>query len=451
MTRLARGDGKGALRNLGISRSELLQDARSGVGSIYQNFRARGQGDAVRGVVDELMERLLREQLRLGDDAARRYVEQAEVLADGAGRATLARAILEEERHYGAVADADDLSRARERAYYLAVALSDASTDNARGAIGPGDDTLVPDRRFRRHVMEIHTRHRQRILDVYGRLLATTNREPVHDVERIELVIRTLLEGAMLLRRVVAGHRSLADQPPEDRALGLQGEALVDAVLNVFVAMSHPAGIPKPDPGVVLFGRGRARTPNGTSEVMVYRDRRFMYRTIQETIAQLSNEETLSHCALHTSHASAPRTQEGAAFRATVDRFVFGGGHLRNLEQIRSLAELDATVDRLRDDVAAGRRVTWRVMLMDSPPAMSPFLIGDRVALLGREEDGLIIDGVAFADEAGRRWCKNHFDALWRDDRGYTLATPRGLEDRGISDARLRLEAIERRRPGSVV
>jgi hypothetical protein len=78
---------------------------------------------------------------------------------------------------------------------------------------------------------------------------------------------------------------------------------------------------------------------------------------------------------------------------------------------------------------------------MDSPPALSPLLAGNRAAFLGREVDGLMVDAVGFFDDAGKRWCEAQFQTLWQDDRVHTLATANGFSELGIANARRHLNA----------
>jgi hypothetical protein len=442
ITRLSRGDGKGGLRDLGVDRTEVIRDARVGNGVIYNHFD-RGQG-VVRGLVDEVMAQLLREQQRLAENATAFCRSQAEALADGAGRPTIARAILEQQKLYGAVPDADDLTRARERAYYLAVALCDTATNDSDEPISAENDRVRDDVRFRRHLLEGRSGHRSPLIDVYQSLLASTNREPIHDLERLELVIRTLFEGAMLLQRVATGHGRPTRNDPANQAKALQDDALVDATLRVFIAMSRPANGVGSDPDLVLFSDERATTPHSTCEPVLYRDREGMLAAVIEAIDQLSSAETLTLCALHRSEVGRSRSDDRQAVKPAVMRFLVDrGGQVRTLEKISSVDELEEKVETLRVLVDAKFRITARVLVMDSPPGLSPLLVGDRVAFLGREVDGLIVDAVAFFDDLGRRWCEAHCDTLWRDDRGYTLATPNGFNRSGIDNARRKLKALD--------
>lgn len=444
ISRLARGNGRGALRDLGIDRTEVIRDAGVGTGVIYNHFGGRGRSNVVRGLADAVMDRLLQEQRRVAEDAAALYRTQAEALADGAGPSTIAKAILAQERQYGAVPDADDLTRARERAYYLAVALCDAATDGLQLPISPETDKLHADRRFRRHLVEARSGHRSALIEVCRGLLRGAKREPVHDVERLELVIRTLFEGAMLLQRVAAGHGRLAAPDSAMGEMALEGDALVDAILRVFVALSKPvgAGGSESDPESALFGRKRTSMPREGHEVAFYPDRPAMHAAVLEAIDQLSSQETLALCALHRSEVGRSRPDDGQVVKPAVMRFLADrGGQVRTLEKISSLPELDEKVDALSGQLAARYRITSRVLVMDSPPGLSPLLVGNRAAFLGREADGLMVDAVGFFADLGRRWCKALFDTLWHDERTYTLATPNGLNHRGIANVRRELEA----------
>ncbi|HEX2162281.1 MAG TPA: hypothetical protein VHF88_10735 [Thermoleophilaceae bacterium] len=446
IARLARGDGEGSLRDLGIDRPQLVRDSGVSRGVIDYHFAQRGQGDALRGLADAVLERLLAEQLRLREEASGRYNQRAQFVADGAGRRTIAQALLDELARYGAVADADDdLTRARERAYYLAVALCDVRSSDSQRPIAE-DGNHVPDHRFRRHVVEMHQRPRAALLQVYADFLATAGREPEPDIERLVLVMSAFLEGVVLRRRIAHGHgEETAHARAAERPLALGDDDLVDAALRIFIAMSRPVGGSRPDPDAILFARDGAAA-QAASETVLHRDRAALYETILEAIGQLSAEDALSHCALHTSGVGRSRSEQGEALKRSLADFLDRGGRLRNIEKVNSVAELDATVTRLAAGRDAGHDQTFRVLVMDSPPGLSPLLIGDRMALLGRDVDGQIVDGVAFCDAAGREWCETHYDSLWHDDRAYTLASPNGLNDRGIGDARRQLEELERRR-----
>jgi hypothetical protein len=447
IARLARGDGRGSPINLGIDRSEVIRDAKVGNGVIYTHFKRRGRGDAVRGLVDEVLERLLEEQLRLRRETTTTYHDRAELAAEGAGRRAIMKALLDDLSLYGAVADADDLTRARERVYYLAVALCDASVSAGSQPISPEDEPS-PDLRFRRHLMEMHIGHREALRDVYRGFLAAASRVPVHDVERIDLVLSTFLEGAVLVRRIAHGHASLTGGASDlsGEEITLNDDELVDAVLRIFIAMSQPAAGVDSETDAVLFGREGPPTATATAETVVYRDRGDMYATILETIDQLSSEETVSHCALHTSGTRQSRAVESEAFKKAVSGFLERGGQVRNLEKVGSLTELDRTVERLTSNLDSGHKMTFRALVMDSPPSLSPLILGDRVAFLGREDDGLIVDAIAFVDEVGRKWCETHYETQWHDEHAYTLATPNGLNLVGIDDAARRLEVLERQR-----
>ena len=169
------------------------------------------------------------------------------------------------------------MTRARERAYYLAVALCDVSVSKGSLPIS-AEDPGRPDIRFQRHLLEMHLGHREALRDVYRDFLAAANRVPVHDVERIDLVISTFLEGAVLIRRIAHGHGQLDGGDGEALALG--DDELVDAVLRIFVAMSQPAAGVNSEPDAVLFGRERTSNAPASAETVVYRDRGDMYAAI---------------------------------------------------------------------------------------------------------------------------------------------------------------------------
>lgn len=450
IARLARGDGSGALVDLGINRTEVIRDAQVGNGVIYTHFKSRGRGDPVRGLVDEVLTRILAEQIRLRRETTTNYRDRAELVAEGAGRRAIMKAILDDLSLYGAVAGGDDMTRARERVYYLAVALCDVSVSTGSRPIS-ADDATRADLRFRSHLLEMHLGHREALRDVYRVFLAAANRVPVHDVERIDLVISTFLEGAVLIRRIAHGHRDLTGRLNGEAGgtISLDDDELVDAVLRIFVAMSQPAAGVNSEPDAVLFGRERTSSAPANAEAVVYRNRGDMYASILESFEQLSSEETVSHCALHTSPRRS-RTAEGEAMRLAISGFLERGGQVRNLEKVSSVAELEQTVARLEAELDSDRKMTFRVVVMDSPPSLSPLILGDHVAFLGREEDGLIVDAVSFVDEVGRNWCATHYETLWLDEHAYTLATPNGLNEVGIGDALRRLEALERQARRSV-
>jgi hypothetical protein len=435
IARLARGDGKGALRDLGVRATEVRRDAGVSSGVLYNHFDG-SVGGPVKGLVNEVMNRLLHEQHRLAEAAMGYYATQAASFADGAGRDTLKAAILAREKDFSAVADADDVTRARERAYYLAVALADAGTGD-KERISP-DDNVRGDPRFRRHAIEAHTTHRSTLMAVYETVLAKAGRRPAHDIDRLELVLRALFEGAMLLQRVAAGYGRLTAGVHSEQALALRGEALVDAMMRVFVAMSEPVNGPKPDPDAVLFGSPRRSTANADCDAVFYRERQAMLQAISEAIDQLSSEETLTFCALHGSRS------ERQAVQAAVLRFLEErGGHVRTLEKISTADQLEEKLVNLSDQLAAKHQITSRVLVMKSPPAMSLLLVGKQAAFLGREVDGLIVDAVAFVDDLGRSWCEAQADTLWYDESACTLVTPKGRNGRGIAKARRQLEALQ--------
>jgi hypothetical protein len=369
------------------------------------------------------------------------YGEHAELITDGAGRKAIAKALLGELSLYGAVADSDELTRARERAYYLAIALCDATTSTGKGAVGASDD-LLAEHRFRRHVLAMHVTGREELLRVYENFLAVSDRHPVHDVKRIERVVSAFLEGALVARRIAGGHGELTERARvSETPIALDDDELVDAVLRIFIAMSRPVDGVGIDPDAILFKRAPAQGST-SAEIAVHRDRKAMYKAVFDAVERLPAEATISHSALHTSGARPSRTREGEALKAAFDRFLERGGEVRNVEKIAKVEELERSLERLNAEDPRHRR--WlRVLVMDSPPALSPLILGDQAAFLGREVDGLIVDGTAFTDEVGRGWCEDHFETLWNDDRAYTLASPNGLNDRGIRDARRQLEESE--------
>jgi hypothetical protein len=332
IARLARGDGRGALLNLGIDRTQVIRDAEVGTGVLYNHFGDHGQSNSIRGLVDEVMRRLLLEQRRLAADVATLYHSQAEALTDGAGRPPIAKAIRAEEMIYGMGREADALARARQRAYYLAVALADADTSDLQLPISQ-DDHVRPDVRFRQYAIESRSGQQAATLDIYRSLLAATGREPVTSLKQLVLVIRALFEGAMLLKRVAAGRGRRTAQTDDDLA-ALDGDLLVDAILRVFIAMSEPATSPPSDPDSVLFGRERDPVPRATCDAVCYRDRAAMLEAVLGEIDALSGDDTLSLCALHRSEISRLRADDGQLMRPVVVRFVSRGGDLRTLEKI---------------------------------------------------------------------------------------------------------------------
>lgn len=423
--RLAAGDGKGSLKNLGIQRAQAIADANVASG-VIDTFGSNST-DPVGGVVARVLDEVLKEELRLLGESASRYRDYAEFVADGAGRATLAKAIAAQERLYGAVAEADPLTRARERAYFLSVALCDI------------------DERFRNHLLGIQTGFREQLFEVYTNLLEATNREPVYDVERIELVVSALFEGASMLQRISAGRTALQRQPVEIQRLALSGDALFDAILRVAIALSRPKGGVGIDPDAILF-RGESSAVRTATEAVVHRADGDLYDVVTDEIAQLGTDETILHCSLHRSMSAQPhpRSSQGARLKQAMRTFARAGGRLENLEQIGSKTEFEETLELLRTTVAGHQDVTFRVLILDAPVTLCPLIIGNRIALLGRANDGAIVDGIAFRDESGRRWCRDHAEALWREPRGYTILTPSGFNERGIADARRHLEACER-------
>lgn len=446
IARLARGDGRGSLQNLGIHRTEVISDAGVGSGSLYHHFPG---DDALRDLADEVMDRLLQEQVRLREEAVIDYRDRAEFIADGAGRKTIAKALLAELKLYGAVPDDDPVTRARERLYYLGVALCDGLTSRYQLPITSEIDEATPEHRFRRHVIKLQTSTRVAMLDVYAKFLAAANREPIHDIDRLERVLSSFIEGVLLIRRVVVGHGKATSRArdPADEQLVLDDEELIDAVLRIFLALSRPTDGTALDPDAVLFGRQASTKTPSAGEMTLYRDRETLYETIIGVVDQLPEEAMVSHCALHTSGAKPRLTKQGNDLLASVNRFTDRGGELRNIEKIDSLDELDQTIDWLRGRIAAQQKINFKALVMDSPPGFSPLLLGKQMAYLGREEDGVIVDAVGFSDETGRSWCEDHFEVLWRDARSYPLASPNGLNPRGIDNARMQLEALERRGP----
>lgn len=448
VARLARGDGQGSLRSLGIQATELLRDAGVGNGVLYnEDLRARGEGDVAMGVANELLDFLLEGHLELRSQFIENYRTHARSIADGAGKDTVAAALLEELDQYRAGEDADDLTKARERAYYLAVALCDSSVSKSARPLA-GDADPLPDLRFRRHLLDLHLRDRQALLGVYEEFLEAADRRPVHDLERLERVLAAFLEGVVLQRRIVESHRAVAASAvgpdPEDLCLG--DEELVDAVLRIFIVMSRPSGGEALDPEAVLFRRGRGSDSPSLTHPVLHLDGEALYERMIGAIEELDTGQELSHSSLAASGATPPRKEICEALNDAVTEFAARGGTLRNVEKIDSLAELEATIETLAEQVADGQEVRYRALVIDAPPNYSPVLFGKQAAVLGREEDGLLADGMFFTDRVGRRWCRNHFESIWDDDRAYTLATPRGLNDRGIEGARIQLERLEERR-----
>ncbi|HEX5713688.1 MAG TPA: hypothetical protein VFX85_10280 [Solirubrobacterales bacterium] len=446
---MARGDGKGRLGDLGIQVTEAVADAKVSKGVLYDgDLSARGDGAVVRGLVGDVLDLLLEEQLRLREATVESYAAKATSIADGAGRETIASALLEQLRLYGAVpADSDDLTRARERVYYLAIALCDAATSRNDKGISDSEKPL-PDLRFRRHLLEVHGRHREALVEVFREFLLVAKREPIHSVEQVERVLATFIEGAQVFRRIAGCHEEVGLSPgtPAAEDLVLDDEDLVDVVLRIFMAMSSPVGGEAPDPEAVLFRRDNDRLPpRSAPEATLHLEAKGIYGNLVDLIDGLEKSDELLLCSLHSSGAARARTPDTEAVAAAVQRFAERGGQLRNMEKIGSVEELEATVARLEEQIADGQEVRYRALLLDAPPCHSPLMVGDRASFLIRsQEDGLVVDAMAFVDEAGRAWCRSHYDDLWADERGFTLATPNGLNRHRIAEARMRLEGLER-------
>jgi hypothetical protein len=438
--RLANGDGAGGLRDLGVHRGQALRDSGVGVGVLYENFREAGYS-AVRGLADAMLDRLYEQHKARLDAVQASLLERVQALREGAGREVLTRAILDELSDRGAVADHPDPVRARERAYYLAVALVDAVGSDGSASAAAGE-ALERDLRFRGHLARTHMRGRETRLEAFRDLLDVTRRVPVHDLARLELTMRALLEGAVLLRRIAAAHERPGTCPTDSvgKALFLTEEATVDALLRMFIALSRPApGADANDPDVVIFGAEGAIM---AADAAVFTDRDALYERLVTEIDQLPAGQMVCHASLHVSAARPARTPQGERLKEAMRRFAtVPQNHWRNLEKVDTLAELDQLIERLQESVARRDRITWRALLMDSPPALAPLIIGDRTAVLGREEDGLIVDAACFFSPSGHRWAASHFETLWRDERGYTIATPNGFNVRGIDDARRRLRS----------
>jgi hypothetical protein len=446
IARLARGDGQGKLVDLGIQGTEAVKDGGVSKGVLYNDeVKARGNGSAVQGLVHEVMDHLLKEHLRLRSVALESYSTQAQSIADGAGRDTIASALLRELKLYGTVPpESDALTRARERVYYLAIALCDGSRSLTDDPILEDPKNPVPDLRFRQHLLEIHGHHHAAFVEVYREFLVVAEREPVRSPEHVARVVGTFIEGALVFRRIATCHENVSPAGGRDPAdLMLGDDELVDAILRIFMAMSHPIGAEAPDPEVILFRRSGQSPSRSAPEATLHLETKGLLDSLVGLIDGLDEGEELAHSSLHSS-AAVRAPQEMEAFGAAIERFCARGGCLRNIEKIGSIAELDATVVRLEEQCDAGQDIRYRALLLDVPPSHSPLLVGDRASFLTRQEDGAIVDAVAFADQPGQRWCRAHYEALWADERGFTLATPSGLNHHRITEARLQLKGLER-------
>lgn len=447
ITRLSRGDGKGKLTDLGIQGAQLVRDAGVSKGVFYQSeFRKRGDGDTVAGLVDAVLKRILTEQEGVRETAVENYSAQAGTIAEGAGRGTIATALLKELRRYGAIpTGSTNLDRARERVYYLAIALCDSAVSKDDNPIDSSE--AAPDLRFRQHLLDVHAANREALIDVYQEFLRVARREPVGSAERIERVIGSFIEGTLIFRRIGSSHPEVgvAGNKASPAALMLDDDDLVDTVLRLFMAMSYPTGGEPPDPDTVLFRRGDL-PPRASPEATLLIDPDALYTELIELINELGSDCELAHCSLYTTGISRTQPRQAEKMNEAITRFAARGGCLRNMEKIGSVAELEATVARLRDQIAAKQEVHYRALLLDAPPGLAPLLVGERASFLVRQEGGRLLDAMGFVDDVGRNWCKSHYEALWADERGVTLASPDGINGHRVADARMRLEALERHR-----
>jgi hypothetical protein len=447
IARLSRGDGRGKLADLGIQGAQLVRDAGVSKGVFYRSeFRDRGDGNAVAGMVEAVLERLLSEQESVRETAVENYSAQAGSIAEGAGRGTIASALLKELRRYGAIPDeSTDLDRARERVYYLAIALCDSGESRDDNAID--SSKAAPDLRFRQHLLDVHGANRDALIEVYREYLRVARREPIGGAERIERVIGSFIEGALIFRRIGSSHPKVggAGNKASPAALMLDDDDLVDAVLRLFVAMSYPAGGEPLDPDAVLFRRGDL-PPRASPEATLHIDADVLYADLIDLIDDLDKGCDLAHCSFYSAGISRVQPRRAEKMNEAIARFAARGGCLRNMEKISSVAELESTVVRLREQIEAGQEVHFRALLFDAPPSLAPLLIGERASFLIRQEGGRLLDAMGFVDDVGRDWCKSHYEALWADERGVTLASPDGINGHRVADARMRLEALERNR-----
>lgn len=394
------------------------------------------------GNLPALVEALFREQgeavLRIASENASDYDGLLEQLGHGnlsTLRPALAVSLLRDLDDY-ATGTAPWDAKARERLYWLAVALADRDPTN-----GEIDAAAI--------AQAAGERQQALYSAVYRGMAEVSFRTPIDEnedagFERIQRTINALLEGYVVHRRL--GH---VISRPE----------IVDAVIRLFFILTRPIDGVEIDIDKELqagadrrLGRDEApdqrRVTVGASVEEAYE----VAISTLENARRYRSPSVIRHASFHGSSQSSVQTDsyEAARLKSTMAEMLAARWHLHRLVAIRDTTHLDEQV-RIAEtlwlrgakdkNASAGSpaAVEVRGAVLDGSPRLAPLVVGEDAALLGLDDrfHNVIQRAIALEGREMATICVAHFDELWNDRRRTRpILGPDGLDEDGIAQLR---------------
>jgi AcrR family transcriptional regulator len=404
------------MEGLGLARLGLTREAvskRAGVvpGTYDYHFGPTSARD-LRAAVFERFRSSLLEELERNREG---YELAAEAVAQGSGSAVIRSALLRDLASLDA--GRSPTTAWRQRFHHLALALCDLEPEVA------GVD-------YQARLKELQEEANGISEGLYDLLSRATGRGFVAGVDRTQRAIDAYLKG-------VAACRRFGKAPPDDE--------VVDTVLRLFYVTTTPTGGADIDLDAELFGREPGKDASVGTHTTIHRSREPLYEDVALALEALEPDDLMLHCALHNSLLEAKPPPDPLAQRIfhAQRSHIRAGGRLRRVAHFTDLGQLEEHVEWIRQQANSSTptRIESRALIMDAPPALSPVVAGHRLAALGREApgEGRIVDGLTFTDPQGIAFCEATFNSIWGDAHSYPIASPAGINRRGLDDARRRL------------
>jgi hypothetical protein len=393
-----------------VTHEEIAKRLRISRQTVSYHF-GPGGGELQQGLAELAHRQIVAEAARNAED----YATAAQYIDAGArpsGRAMLQRVLLADLHDYQAN-DAKG-TRGRERLHYLMLALCD---------LDPCDTVIDYAERLRLTSNETQAGY----APIYDAFCWAAHRDYVTDRDRTQRAIHAYLEG-------VTAHRRFEMAPPEPE--------IVDTVLRLFYVTTKPVGGADLDLDGDLFGSEPSSPASVGVHATVHHLREQLYAEVADRLEALTPDESLLHCALHSTMRDdePPRDELARRLWTAQQDHVARGGRLRRIARFVDVDQLDLYVSWIAEqfDEHPAARVESRALVMEAPPGLAPLVAGNRLGALGREDraTGGIADGVCFTDPQGIAFCEATFDSIWDDARSYPIASPSGIDRTGVRNAR---------------
>lgn len=142
-----------------------------------------------------------------------------------------------------------------------------------------------------------------------------------------------------------------------------------------------------------------------------------------------------------------PAAEYASKVEAACVAHILAGGRVRRVTSFVSETELDEELARqaqLRGSGVPKLRYELSAYPYETPPVLSPLVVGNRYAFLGLEDSQFagFFRSMKLDTPSAVAFCKEHFDMLWDNDDAVMLTNAVGVVDAGVAELRRRLTKL---------